>query len=325
MARCLALADALRARGWTCLFASRTDVSLILPSLAASGHKVRVLGGEETDEADEAGALGADLKTNCALLVVDHYGLGLSFETAARAWATRIAVIDDLARRKHDSDILIDPTPGRGSGAYSGLVSDRCRLLLGPMVAPLRPEFLALRVSAIKRWRSAPSLRKVFVGFGATDSKNMTTTAVSAIVAAMPNLEIDVVLGRGAANIFEVRAVASGSQTRIHVEPKSVANLMAGADIGVGAAGMMSWERCCLGLPSFVAIVAENQRSNATGLEQAGAGIVVGDECGLDSPALIEALRGLSDEPARLARMAEAAAALCDGRGAERVVEALAA
>ena len=152
----------------------------------------------------------------------------------------------------------------------------------------------------------------------------MTGTAVNAIAATMPNLEIDVVLGRASANISEVRAVAAGSRTRIHVEPKSVAHLMAGADIGVGAAGMMSWERCCLGLPSLVAIVAENQRSNAMGLERAGAGMVVGDEGGIDSPALIDALRELSDEPARLARMAEAAAALCDGRGAKRVVEALA-
>jgi UDP-2,4-diacetamido-2,4,6-trideoxy-beta-L-altropyranose hydrolase len=326
VARCLVLADSLARRGWTCLFATRKDARQILPSLAASAHGVRVLDGE-LDEVDEAAALGADLGTRCALLVVDHYGRDLRFEKAARRWADRIAVIDDLESRGHDADVLVDPTPGRGSAAYEGLVPARCRLLLGPMFAPLRAEFAARRDSSLARRRARPGLRRVFVGFGATDSRNMTAGVVTKIGEAMPDLAINAVMGGGAPHLADVRAAAAAMapRARVHVEPESVADLMAAADIGIGAAGMMSWERCCLGLPSLVAVAAENQRGNAAGLVSVGAAIVVGDERGLDPRAMTEALRGLANDPARLARMAEAAAALCDGRGAERVVEALAA
>jgi UDP-2,4-diacetamido-2,4,6-trideoxy-beta-L-altropyranose hydrolase len=327
VARCLVLADALAGCGWSCRFATHGDAQRTLPALETSAHEVCILGGEEMGEEDEAAALDVNLKTGCALLVVDHYGRDQRFEKAARRWAERIAVIDDLANREHDADVLVDPTPGRVSDMYKHLVPSHCRLLLGPMYAPLRAELAALRESALAQRRARPGLRRVFVGFGATDSGNMTAAAVTAIGEAMPDLAIDAVLGGGATHVSEVRSAASafGSRVHIHVEPKSVADLMATADIGVGAAGMMSWERCCLGLPSLMAIVADNQRSNAAGLERAGAGFAVGGENGLDSRALIEALQELSDEPARLVRMAEAAAALCDGRGAERVVEALVA
>jgi UDP-2,4-diacetamido-2,4,6-trideoxy-beta-L-altropyranose hydrolase len=326
VARCLVLADSLAAHGWSCRFATRKDARQTLCSLAASGHDVRVLDGA-TDEVDEAAALGADLGNGCALLVVDHYGRGFRFEKAARRWAQRIVVIDDLASREHDADVLVDPTPDRAGDTYRRLVPSHCQLLLGPMFAPLRTEFAALRESSLARRRARPNLRRVFVGFGATDPRNMTTAAMTIIGEAIPDLAIDIVLGGDTPHLTDVQAAAAPMAPRVHVqvEPMSVADLMAAADIGVGAAGMMSWERCCLGLPSLVAVAAENQRGNAVGLSSAAAALVVGDEGGLDPRAATAALCGLAQEPARLAGMAEAAAALCDGRGAERVVKALTA
>lgn len=327
IARCLVVADSMRARGWTCCFATTGDGPRLFPSLAASGHEIRVLDESFADDADEAKAISSAIQSDCELLVIDHYGRDLEFERAARGWTKRIAVIDDLARRKHDTDVLVDPTPGRGSAAYRQLVPIQCQLLLGPLFAPLRLEFQAIRAETVARRRASPELRRVFVGFGATDSKNMTAGTVTKIGETLPNVKVDVVLGAGAAHSSDVKSAAEpfDGKVRIHIEPKSMSSLMAAADLGVGAAGMMSWERCCLGLPSLVSIVAENQRSNAIGLERAGAGVIVGDEGGLDLPAFVHALKGLAEDSGHLAQMAESAASICDGRGAGRVAEALAA
>ena len=125
--RCLTLADELRRRGWTCAFATRPGAEETVPSLASSGHVVFHLSGEEQDEAREIEkGLG-----ECALLVADHYGRDEKFETAARQFASRVFVIDDLADRAHDCDFLLDQTYGRQFSDYAGLVPGGAKLLMG--------------------------------------------------------------------------------------------------------------------------------------------------------------------------------------------------
>ncbi len=44
-----------------------------------------------------------------------------------------------------------------------------------------------------------------------------------------------------------------------------MAQLMADSDLAIGAAGATSWERCCLGLPTVMVVLADNQRYAAAG------------------------------------------------------------
>jgi RimJ/RimL family protein N-acetyltransferase len=97
-----------------------------------------------------------------------------------------------------------------------------------------------------------------------------------------------------------------------------MARLMRDADVAIGAAGTTSWERCCLGLPAILLVLAENQRTGAAALADVGAALAV------DSvEAVGPALQGLLDDPEHLSRMSAAAFAIVDGRGTSRVVRAL--
>jgi RimJ/RimL family protein N-acetyltransferase len=106
-----------------------------------------------------------------------------------------------------------------------------------------------------------------------------------------------------------------------------MAALMVTADLVIGAPGTSTWERGCLGLPSLLVGLAENQRDNAAIVEQAGAGLVAGflttDHRTAVAAALAQQLRDLRNDPARCRNMALSATGLCDGRGAQRVVVAL--
>ena len=320
VARCLVLADAMRDQGWSNIFAVQPGTAKVAPSLGASGHDTVDVEPRSGEDGAEAESIRDRIGGGCDLLVVDHYGLGVSFERAARGWAKRIAVIDDLARA-HDCDVLLDPTPGREPADYRAVQRD-CRLLLGPSYAPIRPEFAALRDQSLARRRAALGLRRMLIGFGATDSLNMTASTLLAVQSAGLTMDLDVVLGSGAPHLEEVRALVAkmGKHIRIHAQPPNVGELIAAADLAAGAAGMMSWERCCLGIPALVVTIAANQLGNAAGLESAGAAILVGNERGLDRKKMSEAVRDLSASPDRLARMSQAAAGICDGRGAERAV-----
>ena len=131
--RCSALAAAFGALGWRSAFAvTRESAPLV------SGREVVIVPpGREGASVVAATCSAEDFE----ILVVDHYGLDAAFEGAARGAAALVVVIDDLADRAHDCDVLLDPNPERAPADYDRLVSRETRLLLGLKHASLRAEF----------------------------------------------------------------------------------------------------------------------------------------------------------------------------------------
>lgn len=312
--RCLTLADALAARGWTCRFACTAKTTETVPALAARGYAMIALD-------DEGGFVDA-----ADLLIVDHYNWSRAQETACRGQAESILVIDDLADRPHDCDWLLDQTFGREATDYRSLVGRGCRLLVGTSYALLRPQFAARRRAALAARRASEDIRRFLVSFGASDPHGVTETALRGIAAAKLDVSVDVVLGANDPNRGKLQSLADAMTQNVtfHANVDDMAALMADADVAIGAAGTSAWERCCLGLPALLVITAENQKMNASALVAAGAAYAVGDERGFDPLELTERLCGLRQDPGRLRCMSEAASAVCDGRGVDRVIEVLA-
>jgi spore coat polysaccharide biosynthesis predicted glycosyltransferase SpsG len=110
--------------------------------------------------------------------------------------------------------------------------------------------------------------------------------------------------------------------TDVRVNVGDMAQLMADSDLAIGAAGSTSWERCCLGLPTVLVVLADNQQQVAQGLEQAGAVYV------LEGPQLITerlppALTSLVSSSAQWAAMSQAARRIADGSGVATVIQYL--
>lgn len=318
-ARCLTLADGLAAAGWDIAFAVGPGTVEVAPAL-----KGRVCHALAAAPAEEAAEMGSRVGP-CDLLVVDHYGRDAEFERACRAFAKRVLVIDDLADRPHDCDWLLDPTLGRQAANYAPLMPKGCRLLLGPDHALLDPRFAMLRPESLSRRRRLKGPVRLLVSFGGTDPHDLSARALDAAARASLPVSIDVVLGTGASGAETVRAAAArlGGRAMVAVGVTDMPARMAAADLALGAAGGTSWERCCLGLPALVVIVADNQRLIAAALAEAGAAEVLGDHADVDAAAIAAALSRLCADPARLAAMSARAAAVCDGLGVRRVVQAL--
>ena len=105
---------------------------------------------------------------------------------------------------------------------------------------------------------------------------------------------------------------------------RDMAGVMAAADLSVGAAGGTSWERCCMGLPSVVVVLAENQMEIASVLKAAGAIDCVQSKEHADiAVAVAEAVEVLLGDDSRRLAMGDCAAAICDGNGVKRVVAAI--
>jgi len=318
--RSLALAEFLRDAGWRTVFAQSGD-SAANPSSLERHERITLGAADGTVEAVELGRrLGA-----CDLLVVDHYGRDRRFETACRGWAKQILVLDDLADRPHACAALVDAAREPGSADYRSLVPADCKLLLGPDFALLRGQFLAARQRAAQQRKAARAPRRIAISIGGIDADDLTSRALSAVLAAAPQAEVDVVLGRAAPHLDRVRSAieSSGRPVRLLSDVADMAALLAEADIGIGAAGSSSWERCCLGLPSIVLPVVDNQGPTADLLAQHDAALVLPQGARATASEIVAALqRLLVDAPLRGA-LSERAMALCDGRGGWRVLLAL--
>lgn len=332
--RCLVLADALKRAGLRIRFVSRHMPDHLHEMLDAHGHGCVLLGdvpsGERADELPHSAWLGASQASDArqtlqALegchwdwLVVDHYALDARWEAALRRAAGRILVIDDLADRCHDCNLLLDQNLHADMvSRYKDKVPENFRLLLGPGYALLREEFRRLRASL--RMRDG-SVKRILVLMGGVDAGNQTEKAMHAI-AKLPgrSFEVDVVIGLQHPAPESIEAACRRFGFQLHVQTRNVAELMAAADLSIGAAGSSSWERCCLGLPALCLTHAANQVALAQGLQARGAIVSVGNAAEVSTADLSQALSSLLRQPERLRSLSLASASLVDGAGAERV------
>lgn len=318
--RCLALADALRDLGRSSVFLSSPEGGALAETVAARGHDQRMLDVSPASEAADAELSLHWLASmeGCDGMVVDHYQLGLAWEQAVGASGIPVTAIDDLGRT-HDCDILLDQNIVDLSNPYLGRVPKDCRVLLGPRHALLHPDFRRLRNFAPVR----SSIRKILVFFGGSDPGNETEKALHGLLAAAGGWQVDVVIGasnphRG--TLQDLCAVTQG-QFHLHVQTSRMAELMAGADLAIGAGGSASWERCCLRLPAIAAVLADNQAGIAESLDRLGALRNIG-KCEKLGPAdYADAVMDTNDS--RIGAMSEIAGTLVDGQGAARVADEL--
>jgi UDP-2,4-diacetamido-2,4,6-trideoxy-beta-L-altropyranose hydrolase len=343
--RCATLAQALKQRGAQVRFGVRDQPGSMMDWLASQGfqvcpmpavdHSAELLPGipPNPESVWPADGQGADVQETLVLadkhnldgVIVDHYGLDQHWEKVISSAGKWVMVIDDLANRPHQCDLLLDQNLGRSPEDYDGLVPKGCELLCGPEFALLRPEFAELREKSLER-RKDPELTRILVSMGGSDHSNATAQVILALNQSMlpDDTEVRVVMGAAAPWWDNVQTQAKESRLRIVLERQvgNMAALMAWADFAIGAAGSTSWERCCMGLPSAVVVVAENQSEVCFALERAGAvkRFSLDNESGLG---LTELINGLLFNDRELHQISSAASQICDGHGTERVVSRL--
>lgn len=337
--RCLALACELRRCEASVAFVSRAmdealveearrsgiDVLFFLQTIAKRLRNddagVEDLFSAEAQAVDAAETLrlthewgGADVA------IVDNYGLGEVWERLIRGSVRRIVVLDDLANRRHECDVLTDAAGSDDrKQQYSLLAPPGTMLLIGPRYALLRPEFSSLREVANRDG----TLRRVFVSFGAVDAAGHSPRAVAVIRERVPDASIDVIVGPSSPHIGNLqRMAAADPAVHLHVGTPHVVRLMSSADLAVGAGGGTAWERAGLGLPSIVSRTAENQSAVVTSICDAGCAVEVAADSGFEG-ALGAALLLLRSNPALVRRLGQAGPQIVDGRGVARVRRAI--
>lgn len=343
--RCRTLARVLALRGAEVLFVCRRQpgdlISLLMQEFAVLALPEQPLAvthelfgrklyrawlgcSQDMDVADCLEALLVAETTSFDWVVVDHYGLDATWEKKFLGDMfgdvnPKLLVIDDLADRPHEADVLLDQNfvGEHTEHRYQGLVDLNCRMLLGPHYALLGPEYALLHPLVPSR----TELRRVMVFFGGVDISNFTRLAIIALmVPEYADVEVDVVLGRQSLHKEQLIEFCSQKPNiKLHEPLPSLAGLITRADLAIGAGGATFLERACLGLPSLVIVISENQYATSRAYAKKINAPNLCQPASTTSNQLRNEMKSIYDDPCLLNRLSREGKNLCDGKGAERV------
>ena len=276
----------------------------------------------QQDATETLAALG---ETQPAWLIVDHYALDSRWEQTLRPSVGKIMVIDDLADRPHDCDLLLDQNLYQDMAVrYDSLVPATCAKLLGPKYALLRPEFAQARKTLRQR---DGQVRRILVFFGGVDPTNETEKAIHALASiADRQFTVDVVVGGGNPHQQQIEKLCAMHEGfHYHCQVDNMAELMAAADLAIGAGGTATWERCAVGLNAVVTVLAANQQELAEMAARSGLCFYFSNPRiqTISSDNLLPIIRVCLDFPETLRHYSENCLKTVDALGIHRVVNIL--
>jgi UDP-2,4-diacetamido-2,4,6-trideoxy-beta-L-altropyranose hydrolase len=338
VARCLTLARYLRLQGSIVSFICSRLPGNLISLIRAQGFSVYELEFANAEGAQSCVGIDSEAreredatKTLSVLsregavdwVIVDHYGLTHRWETMIRSKARNILVIDDLVEDNHDCDLLLNQNPLPDLPArYHGRIPSRCKLLSGSTFALLRPQFAELRAVLV---RSYGPPRRILIAMGGADEQGVTMVVLKTIEDTLAAaLELNVVVGYANPHKSQIREFCSNSESAIYYEQTDrMPELIAAADIAIGAGGSSQWERCCLGLPSITVAIARNQEETMQILAENGGCMYLGPADALEPSRLEGAIDELVVNADRRRAMSQFGARLVDGSGTERVASTI--
>ena len=252
-------------------------------------------------------------------LILDHYALDKSWQSALSPWYKKLMVIDDIADREHIADLLLDQNAGKNLHHYQYLIPKKCVGLFGPAYAILKQEFSDLRQSSLRRKQEC-RINTILVSMGGSDPLDYTGQLLDCIPLLSKELDWNIVLGPNALHKEKVinQVQRLDNSVRLHIATPKMATLMSQADLAVGTAGTTTWERCTLGLPTAIIIAAENQRDIAQAVIAKDAVWLLTDYAN-DKLVSTDTLRAILSNSQEYLTKSHNAASLCDGLGLERV------
>lgn len=312
--RCLTLANQLKTKA-EIYFISRNLVGNLNYLIAQNGFKCiellpandrnNVLYGYEkwltVKQEQDAKEVKEILKNlDAELLVVDSYGMDETWEKTIRPYVKKIMVIDDLANRRHDCDILLDQNYYVDmNNRYNGLVNSKCKLLLGPTYALLREEFY---IEKKKQRQRNGRIKNILVFFGGSDLTNETMKTLRALVALnREDITVNVVVGSSNQYKEVVKEFCNKYKwMHYYCQINNMAEMMNQADLAIGAGGTTTWERCFLGLPAIVITVAENQNKIAQDCAKTGFIKYIGDSNSVNVDTVLNALNVIVNQYSKI-------------------------
>lgn len=278
-----------------------------------------------TELVDAADTLAIVEGLSDVCLIVDHYALGFEWEEAVKPCLTTLIVIDDFYDRNHSCDYFINPSViDFNELTFQNQLPDTCVQLLGPKYALLDTSF-SVRDKKMGQSIQPKYIEHIFVSFGGVDLEGWTCRVVKLLSASdFKHYNLDVVVGNSFAELEDLKRLATTrGRVNIHCQIGNVCEVMSRCDLAIGAGGTMSWERLCVGIPSVILGIAENQHGVVNGLIAKGMCVGLAEAHNASDEYVSFMIRYLIDNQSLRQSIHDRGTGYIDGKGLQRVVNSL--
>jgi UDP-2,4-diacetamido-2,4,6-trideoxy-beta-L-altropyranose hydrolase len=321
LVRCINLAQALSERGAEIRFVCRDSTEQIFGQILGIKFEVIVLpngSGQSVSQLQDARETIQAMNGRAPdWLIVDSYELDVTWESMLRPYVANIMVIEDQPNRRHDCDLLLDQNYSVADrDRYAEWVPQQCKMLLGPEYALLPRKFWKAREQQTGK---TGRLDKLLIFFTAGIDQHETLKAMHGVAQFGGAASVDVVIGSANEDKEEIAAMCREQGWGYHCQVDYMHELLANMDLVIGSGGISNWERCVLGIPALVAVLADNQSTIANDLANAGAIINMGRSVEISADDYSRELSTLRSE--KLLSMSKFARQLVDGMGLNRVIQ----
>lgn len=306
--RCLCLAETLSQDGFRPFFITKNFDAGFLELIRSRKFDIEELPASLTLQEDLSRTLKAIASHKAEAVVVDSYAVDEAYLSAIKHSGVFLISIDDKAELKLPSDLVINPNLGVSASEYKEKGLETSKLLLGPSFSMLRKEFREKRaVRSLKK-----ETKEVLISFGGSDTAALTQKVLNVLLKVPGDFHITAI-GLEAGEVESKRLTAKKSAC-------NMAELMTTADLAVLSAGTIAWEAACLGLPSVMVQVAENQQKNAEALDAEGIALNAGPAEEIQEIKLAERFQKLLNDKDIQEQMSVRGQKLVDGTGTVRIL-----
>ncbi|WP_100401666.1 UDP-2,4-diacetamido-2,4,6-trideoxy-beta-L-altropyranose hydrolase [Bacillus sp. FJAT-42315] len=332
--RCVTLAKQLVREGAKITFVCRELEGNVIDFIYSQGFHVGILPNERKKEdlcwtqyhwkqdATETKAVIQESNRQIDLLIVDHYGLDARWESELRSVCPKIMIIDDLANRPHNCDLLLDQTFGETGESYQNLIPPSAVGLYGLQYAILRDQFKYYRKQTFNY--NQDDIR-IHLFFGGIDENNYTFKFSDLILSHFPNVKIMSIVGRKFEFVLDLQQLERKYEGRFEWKKNipNMAEYMQKCDIAFGAPGTATWERACVGLPSAYLAINKNQVNILENLQERGLCLFLGEASTIQTSTLISRLREFLTSPDLLRQLFVSSVNNVDGLGKNKIIQVL--
>tara|TARA_B100000809_G_scaffold226393_1_gene237996 strand:- start:318 stop:1355 length:1038 start_codon:yes stop_codon:yes gene_type:complete len=266
--RCLTLAQELKNNFDKIIFLTQKNSSDFIETIMKNEFEVIFISAN--NDSDIIKNIVTTNSVNKNFLLIDHYNVDSNFESSLKNTFEKIFVIDDLANRKHDCDLLIDQNYYRDlNHRYEKLIQNDTITLLGPKYAIIRSEFRSINKKTIKK---NSQIKKILISFGGSDPTNECKKSLDALCSIENNqFEIVAIVGIYNNKFEQLKKLYEKySNIKIYRHVNDLSLLMLNSDLFIGAGGTTTWERFYMGLPSIVTIISDDQKESIEFLSDMG-------------------------------------------------------
>lgn len=185
------------------------------------------------------------------IVVLDNYFFDFEYQKSIKSIGCPLVCIDDKADKAYAADVVINHAPGLDPSIFT--IAHYTKLCLGLSFAMLRQSFLNVKPSTKRQG--------VFICFGGSDFKNITTRLVKILKDNSRVDDISVVIGSGFQHEETLNELIENSKVKIFKElsAEEMKRMIASCEVAIVPASTILYEVIACNTPVISGYYVDNQ------------------------------------------------------------------